>query len=159
MLNIEFVKHIDFGEITSLMNRPPDFVIGPKDDPYLRRWFLIPRNDVCNIYLHEILHDDDDRALHDHPWNFESIILKGSYLEHSKFSNGKPWHTIYSKGMVNTKAANQMHRLQVLEGPVLTLVFTGPRVREWGFDCPNGWRHWKEFCDDRDAGMVGKGCD
>lgn len=159
MYDFQIGKGVDFNSITALMERPPDFVIGPKDDPYLKRWFLVPRNSVCNLYLHEILKDDDDRALHDHPWDFESIILQGSYLEHSAFSDGTPYHTVYTKGMVNRKTATQAHRIQVLRGPVLTLVVTGPRIREWGFHCLNGWRHWKDFCDSRDAGLVGKGCD
>jgi hypothetical protein len=153
-----FVEKIDFTQIVSEMQRPPDFIIGPKDDPYLRRWFLVPRNSVCNIYLHEIRHDDDDRALHDHPWDFDSVILKGSYIEHSVLAK-EPWQNIYRKGMVNSKRAESAHRIQVLDGPVLTLVVTGPRRRDWGFHCPNGWRPWQEFCDDRDSGLVGKGCE
>ena len=61
--------------------RKPDFIIGPKDAPYLRRWWIIPRNRLFNIYLHQILRSDDDRALHDHPWINCSIILKGRYME------------------------------------------------------------------------------
>jgi hypothetical protein len=59
--------------------RDPDFVIGRAGRPYLRRWWVIPRNRWFNIYLQEILQDDDDRALHDHPWVNCSIILRGSY--------------------------------------------------------------------------------
>ena len=47
------------------MTRAPDFVIGAD---YLRRWWVIPRNDSQNVYLHDIRKSDDDRALHDHPW-------------------------------------------------------------------------------------------
>ena len=43
--------------------RPPNFVIGDPADPYLRRWYVIPRNPLFNIYLHQILRSDDDRAL------------------------------------------------------------------------------------------------
>lgn len=153
-----FGEKLDFVALTGVIERPPDLVIGPTEDPYLRRWFLVPRNNHCNIYLHEILKDDDDRALHDHPWDFDSIILRGSYLEHSNLC-GKPWHRIFRKGDINSKLAIQAHRIQVLDGPVLTVVFTGPRTREWGFHCPNGWRHWQEFCDERDYGKVGRGCD
>ena len=155
---VDMVKYIhELGELPSLMERPPDFIIGSAEDPYLRRWWLVPRNDTANIYLHEILKDDDDRALHDHPWDFFSVVLSGAYLEHSK--NVGPLHRIYRKGDINAKKATDLHRLQVLEGPVITLVVTGPRIREWGFDCPNGWRHWKEFCDERDHGKVGRGCE
>lgn len=49
-------------------NRPPDVVIGGFQNPYLLRWYVIPRNPVFNVYVHLFLRSDDDRALHDHPW-------------------------------------------------------------------------------------------
>ena len=64
-----------------LMSGKPHFIIGGVDDPYLLRWFLIPRNHILNVYLHKFLRSDDDRALHDHPWWFVSIMLRGRYLE------------------------------------------------------------------------------
>lgn len=61
---------------------PSHFVIKRKtDDDYLRRWYVIPRNKWFNIYLHNTLMDDDDQALHDHPWWNVSIVLKGGYWE------------------------------------------------------------------------------
>src|SRR3546814_8204117 len=42
--------------------RKPDITIGGEDNPYLRRWYIIPRNRWFNVYLHEFLRDDDDRA-------------------------------------------------------------------------------------------------
>jgi hypothetical protein len=32
-------------------------------------------------YLHRIFEGDKDLHLHNHPWNFLGIILKGSYIE------------------------------------------------------------------------------
>lgn len=66
----------------TLLSGRPHFIIGGTDRPYLLRWFLIPRNRWFNIYLHKFCRDDDDRALHDHPWWFVSIMLQGSYVEH-----------------------------------------------------------------------------
>lgn len=41
------------------------------------------------------------------------------------------------------RRANALHRL-VLDRPVWTLVWSGPKVREWGFDIPGkGWTHWR----------------
>ena len=51
----------------SLHRRPPDFVIGGADRPYMRRWYLVPKNTQLNVYLHHFRRSDDDRALHDHP--------------------------------------------------------------------------------------------
>jgi hypothetical protein len=67
--------------IVSVFYREPDFIIGEKDNPYIRRWWIIPRNSIKNAYLHNLLRDDDDRALHDHPWRWCSIHLRGAYYE------------------------------------------------------------------------------
>ncbi|HET6807233.1 MAG TPA: hypothetical protein VFH59_17490 [Frateuria sp.] len=67
--------------IRCVTRRPPDFLVGGQDNPYLKRWWVIPRNPLFNIYLHQFLRDDDDRALHDHPWPWCSIVLRGEYTE------------------------------------------------------------------------------
>lgn len=145
--------------------RQPDFVIGGEDSPYLRRWFVLPRGDGPSCYLHHFLRSDDDRALHDHPWPSISIILEGSYLEHVQ---GQAEPILREPGDVSFRAPEEAHRVELLadgagEKPVWTLFLVGPRVREWGFHCPQGWKHWREFCgvtaDGRNDGTVGKGCD
>lgn len=134
-----------------IMERAPDFVIG---DDYLRRWWVIPRNEACNVYLHEILHSDDDRALHDHPWDNTSMLLAGSYIEHTP--DGA---YLRQAGSVVTRKATDLHRLEVPDGGrAVSLFITGPKVREWGFACPQGWRLWTEFVDARDSGKIGRGC-
>ena len=67
--------------INEALKRAPDFVIQREDKPYLKRWWMIPRNDVMNVYLHHITADDFDVALHDHPWDNTTIVLRGRYLE------------------------------------------------------------------------------
>lgn len=62
----------------TVFGRKPDFVIGDLSNPYLLRWWVIPRNRFFNVYLHKFLRDDDDRALHDHPWWSMSIILSST---------------------------------------------------------------------------------
>lgn len=136
-------------------SRPPDFIIG---DNYLRRWWVIPRNKLWNVYLHEINLSDDERAFHDHPWENVSILLRGSYIEHTP-------EGVFSRqaGEIIRRPAEALHRLEVEPGAqVLSLFVTGPVVREWGFDCPQGWRHWKEFTayeHDGTSGKIGRGCD
>lgn len=131
--------------------KKPDFIIGQN---YLRRWWIVPRNAGCNVYLHEILHSDDDRALHDHPWSNTSYVLDGSYEEHTP--DGIFIRTI---GDIISRDAEASHRLVIPEGGrAVTLFFTGPVVRDWGFHCPNGWVHWKDFVDVNDHGSIGRGC-
>lgn len=196
--------------------RLPDFVIGGHDNPYLLRWHLIPRNAVFNIYLHKFLRDDDDRALHDHPWPWCSILLRGEYAEvtsprfafegdpdggvihvrgairkgatvHASYEVGgdKPQLLVrrhFGRGSVRFHRPKFAHRIELwpwwlgpndvemppraqrddpnLRAPCWTLFITGPRVREWGFHCPDrGWVHWKQFTAADDPGAIGRGCD
>ena len=135
----------------------PDFVIGDPADPYLRRWWVIPRNPVFNLYLHQFLRSDDDRALHDHPWASVSVILHGSYTE---ILPDGPRHR--PEGWVGARGPRAAHRVQLADGglPVWTLFITGPRVREWGFHCPSGWRRWQDFVAPTPGGnTTGRGCE
>lgn len=134
----------------NIMQRKPDFIIG---DNYLRRWWVMPRNLYCNVYLHEILRSDDDRALHDHPWDNSSWLIEGEYIEHLV---GGP--RVRRAGDFVSRRAASLHRLVIPEGGrAVSLFCTGPKVREWGFDCPQGWRHWSDFVGE-DTGQIGRGC-
>jgi hypothetical protein len=147
--------------------RKPDYIIGDEAEPYLRRWWVIPRNAYFNIYLHQILKSDDPRALHDHPWWNISFILKGGYFEvMPKWYGitGRPcgvrrkWRGRFA---LIFRRATAAHRLEVSPGrPCWSLFITGRIVRKWGFWCPKGWRHWKEFVTPTEGGnKVGRGCD
>lgn len=139
--------------------RSPDFTIGNTDRPYMHRWFILPRNPVFNIYLHRIMRDDDDRALHDHKSFNLSIILRGGYWEQTK--RGIRWWKI---GSFVFRSPWKAHRLVVernhLGEPIecWTLFITGPTLRTWGFHCPKGWVPWTRFIDKRDYGNKGRGC-
>jgi hypothetical protein len=152
--------------------RPPDLVIGGAADPYLRRWYLIPRNPLCNVYLHEILRDDDDRALHDHPWVNFSWILKGSYVEVLFASSPaagqalpRQFYRLRRRGSWVGRRATTAHRLMLSRDqrgrplPCWSLFLTGPRLRSWGFWCANGrWVHWRQFTAGERGELVGAGC-
>jgi hypothetical protein len=141
--------------------RNPDFVVGGAVDPYLLRWWLIPRNRFFNVYLHWFLRSDDDRALHDHPWVNMSILLKGEYTEHTIAAGGIESATVRRAGQVCLRTSGKhAHRIELTNGPCWTLFITGPVYRAWGFHCPKaGWVPWQKFTDARDAGLTGKGCD
>lgn len=144
----------------TMVNRLPDIVIGGDEDPYLPRWYQIPRNAVANCYLHKILRSDDDRALHDHPWWNVSIILEGRYVEHRIDAGGIERRFLRSAGDVIFRPARMAHRLEVLPGEhAVTLFLTGPRLRQWGFHCPKaGWVHWEDFTEGERGERVGRGC-
>jgi hypothetical protein len=133
------------------MQRAPDFVIG---DDYLRRWWIVPRNEYLNVYLHDIRKSDDDRAFHDHPWSNVSNLISGRYIEHTP--EGK---LLRVAGDVVERPATALHRLEVIPGErVISLFVTGPKVREWGFACEQGWVHWQDFVSRENTGLVGRGC-
>ena len=136
-----------------MSSREPDLLIGPRDDPYMRRWWVVPRNEMQNCYLHEILHSDDDRALHDHPFANTSVVIDGSYIEHTP--EGQFTRTA---GDVVTREPEALHRLELIGKRAVTLFFTGPVVRQWGFDCPQGWIPAYEFVDPSQPGQRGRGC-
>lgn len=164
--------------------REPDLIIGGAANPYLLRWWVIPRNRFFNIYLHKIVRDDDDRALHDHPWWSISLCLKGKMCEvaarRSIYQNGK-WEYdatdterhIIRRFQIRIRPAKLAHRLVLAKNkdgfdeygfpakefykPCWTLFITGPKIREWGFHCPQGWTHWKFFTNSTGE-AVGKGC-
>ena len=136
-----------------IRRRQPDFTVSGANGAYLRRWFLVPRNRFLNVYLHEFLDSDDDRALHDHPWASLSWLLFGLLTEVT--TQGRtgllPGAWVYRK-------ATHAHRLVLYGDRAVTLFITGPRVRDWGFHCPKGWGHWRDFVKPESTGEVGVGC-
>ncbi len=131
-----------------MMMRSPDQIIG---EDYLRRWFLTPRSPGLNVYLHQILRSDEDRALHDHPWDNCSLIISGSYIEH--MPDGAS--VIRGPGDSVSRRAEDLHRLELInDEPVISLFTTGAKRREWGFACPGGWVHWKDFTANPERYMV-----
>lgn len=159
-----------FKKLLSVCYRDADFAIGGRDHPYLLRWFVIPRNRWFNIYLHKFCRDDDDRALHDHPWWFVSLVLWGRYLEwrpntDSDFplaTHSGRWRYPLTIAFRRAKALHRIELAKSRDGDPLScwsLVVTGPRIREWGFMCPQGWRHWRDFTAGKEGELVGRGCD
>lgn len=140
------------------MKRPPDFVVRrASGEPYMRRWWIIPRNRWFNIYLHEFLGSDEDRAHHDHPWFNLSILISGQYTEVSIKRGGTERRVLRQTPAFKFRSPWAAHRIEI-DRPCWTLFITGPVVRTWGFHCRKGFVPWQKFVSDRDAGSVGAGC-
>lgn len=134
-----------------MLSRNADFVIG---DGYLFRWWVIPRNEMYNVYLHDIRKSDDDRAMHDHPWENTSLLISGGYIEHTPDG-------IFERkvGDIVHRKPTDLHRLEVMPGQrAISLFATGPKVRNWGFQCPKAWVPWEEFTDPDNPAEIGRGC-
>lgn len=147
--------------------RPPDFEITKDGGPvYLRRWWIVPRNQFFNVYLHNMLRDDD-AVLHDHPYVSVSLVLTDGLLERyskrprtvlgfTKNQNTGNYDVPTSISMLDVqerfprqgdlvwRSSRLAHQL-IVESEAWTLFVTGPRVREWGFWCPRGWRPWSQY--------------
>lgn len=149
--------------------RKPDFEVVRGDDRqvYLRRWWVIPRNNRFNVYLHNMLLSDDP-ILHDHMYWSLSLVLTdgirerwveepkkireqaGRYLdEHEVLSyRMEALANIreFRAGDLVLRSANMAHQLIIGEGKnAWTLFITGPRIKDWGFWCPRGKRHWEDY--------------
>lgn len=121
----------------------PCDVIERADEPYMERYFLVnstsgdPNGHTARFH-HLLTSDPDDP--HDHPWHFTSLILDGHYLEHTVDG-------VFDRmpGDVVRHEASDLHRIELPDGPVWTLVVTGGFVRQWGFNTARGWLPWRDY--------------
>ena len=62
------------------------------NEPYLERYYLFLKERdrfPFNVFLHKFLKGDPD-DVHDHPWPYATLILKGGYYEYTpNFEDGK----------------------------------------------------------------------
>ncbi len=114
--------------------------------PYLIRYyvFLKDRKDFpFNITVHKVLVSDEP-TLHDHPWNWGAIILKGGYWEHvplisqegNVVGSTRKWR---GPGHIRFRKADDLHWLELSkdvdgkEIPCTSIFFMGKKKKEWGF--------------------------
>ena len=127
------------------------------NEPYLERYyvFLKDRNRFpFNVFLHKFLRSDPD-DVHDHPWPYATLILKGGYYEWvPKFdSNGKKideermWR---GPGHFRLCRATSYHRIE-LDSSITawTLFMPGAKQRDWGFLVKDQWIQWEQYLANR----------
>jgi len=119
-------------------------------EPYLTRYYLFLKDRKWfpfNIFLHNF-HKSDPDDLHDHPWPFITIILKGGYWEHTP--KGKFWR---GAGTINWAGSKSLHRVELEPGlDTWTLFIPGPTVREWGFIDKGIWKRHDQYIAERYKG-------
>jgi len=142
--------------------------------PYLDRYyvFLKDRNRFpFNITLHKVMVSDEP-VLHDHPWGYATLILKGGYWEHIPLTNETTGGVIGSTrvwrgpGHFRIRSADDLHWLELEkdeegnEIPCWSLFFMGKKKKEWGFlpyvdtkDLNRGykWIHNEEYLNARNT--------
>lgn len=115
--------------------------------PYLDRYYIFLKNRKnfpFNITLHKVMVSDED-VLHDHPWSYATLILKGGYYEHIPLYNDTTGNVIGSTrvwrgpGHFRFRKADDLHWLELAkdkdgkEIPCWSLFYMGRKEKEWGF--------------------------
>jgi hypothetical protein len=124
-------------------------VIGGKENPLLVRYKIV-KCPLFGLCVHKLCRSDYDRALHDHPWAFLSIVLRNGYDEvHDQTYENTVTRVSHRPGALLFRPARWRHRVVIRDGrPAWTLVLMGPRVRRWGFWLPEGWCWWRKHNHD-----------
>lgn len=127
------------------------------DEPYLERYYVFLKdraNFPFNVFLHKFLKSDPD-DVHDHPWPYATLILKGGYWEWRPQFNSKGEKTgeiakWCGPGSFRWAGANTFHRIE-LDPDVTcwTLFMPGAKQRDWGFLVKNKWVQWEEYLKQR----------
>ena len=121
---------------------------GCDDIPLLIRYTLL-KTKWGKLRFHIFLRSDHDREFHDHPWAFRTLILWGGYFEQTESGKKRYW-----PGACLYRPAEFKHRVELPPGNKcsLTLVWTYPDSREWGFWTEHGWEHYSKFLKKRICG-------
>jgi hypothetical protein len=129
------------------------------NEPYLERYYLFLKERdrfPFNVFLHKFLKSDPD-DVHDHPWPFATLILRGGYWEWRPQFNAQGlkigeiarW---CGPGSFRTARATTYHRIEL--DPAVTcwtLFMPGPKQRDWGFLVRNVWVQWEQYLKQRKA--------
>lgn len=109
-------------------------------------------NRLFGVFLHRIDSPDPGEKLHDHPWWFASLILRGGYSEVRSLTRAyAPIQVIRNRWSLRSLRLDECHRIINVEPGTITLVIRGPKVRHWGFYdhlsalAPMRWIYWEEL--------------
>lgn len=146
MSNVEEVKPWAFMKFFTLREKTTNKI-------YLRRLRII-QTPFFSLYLHFIGMPDPGVDLHNHPWWFASLVLRGGYDE---IVGNEQWEVYYGPGTdleykswragsIHSLKLDETHRISRLHKKhTWTLVLTGPRKRSWGFFTPDGFVDYRDY--------------
>ena len=119
------------------------------NEPYLERYYIFLKDRKhfpFNVFIHKFLKSDPD-DVHDHPWPYATLILKGGYyewtpvfdVEGKKITETCRWR---GPGHFRICSATSYHRIELDPNiTAWTMFMPGPQKREWGFFVKNKWVH------------------
>lgn len=111
---------------------------------YMTRYILL-RTKIGELCLH-VFHRSDERVLHDHPWDFWTLVLWRGYRENTPSGS-----RAVRPGMILHRPAEWQHFVTLFEKngharPAVTLIWKRIRRREWDFIFSDGKRMgWREY--------------
>lgn len=109
--------------------------------PQFRRYTLL-KTPWFGIHIHKIYKSDIDDHPHNHPWNFLSVILYGSYQEMDKNNMLGSMRTMGDFYILKTEDYHKIYH----GDPATVLVFSGKRTNDnWGYWTRNGFVDWKRY--------------
>jgi len=122
-------------------------IINCDHDPYLERWYIV-RSKKFSMYVHKFVRSDEDRALHDHPWNFLVIPIWRGYNEY----NLKGIRRVYPIFGTRYRKAEYRHRVKLINNKEAWSIFvTFNKRRMWGFWPIYGFvdykKWWRDLCE------------
>jgi hypothetical protein len=113
------------------------------NEPLVERYYVFLKDRTWfpfNIFVHKFCKGDPG-DLHDHPWPYFTLILRGGYYEWIPGKDGeiRKWR---GPGHFRFCGASSYHRIELVDGITpWTLFMPGPQQREWGFLVNNTWVH------------------
>lgn len=151
-----FWRHLDLytpDGATFLRRRGPDLHLGD--------W-------SPGIFWHHLDGPDPGIDVHDHPWHFWTLVLRGGYTDEAvdirhavgraidaedtehcvgaRIGSGPRGDTrVWRRWSVHRMPLDLAHRIVAVEPRTLTLVVRWRKRRTWGFYCPEGWVRWTDY--------------
>jgi hypothetical protein len=99
----------------------------------------------CSMMLHWLLIPDPQPDMHDHPNDFLSLLLWGSYDEETPDSDRPHGRKIRTVKFYNFVQAEDRHRIVRVSKPTITLVFANRVRRNWGFWVDEEFVPWRAY--------------
>lgn len=121
--------------------------LGDEHCPYMYRTVL-DFGRFGSLRMHRWLRGDETRARHDHPQDFLTLVIWGSYIDDTADGQDR-----LHVGSIRFRKAEHIHT--VTTTGCWTLLYFWPKRREWGFWHPNrrgnglrwfshrSWHAWK----------------
>ena len=126
---------------------------------YMMRWRVIDEGTrasrwlkrltgYASVRIHEIRREDHDRALHTHPFEYRTVVLRGGYVEHLttlKDADGPIAVETRRRGDTEAAPRTRLHRIAEVAPDCTTLFFMADNDDAWYFYEDGLFHHAEEY--------------